>query len=269
MKNKRGKRWVLGLSAVYLLVYILILYLRPLNNLPSIFGSLYYLIAFALFVPLILFEFKPKLLPSIPISFICLSLSYICLLLTLFNVPGSGWSWLSVGMMGCFIALDYELLSSPLSPGKALVLATSTSFSSPLPLSSGKALVLATSTSLLAMMLWEIPFRVLAYTTWGFKYWPAAPFLTEAMVQVIPTILVGLFILHFYHYLHPNRYTFIFLTLTVLAFTAWRLLGFWSDPIYNGSQIVHPSTTPYLQNSLWKGSKVLMQLTLLTLFLRK
>jgi hypothetical protein len=133
----------------------------------------------------------------------------------------------------------------------------------------GQALVLAIGMASFVIGIWEMPFRFIAYYHYGTSYWPAAPFLTYGVLQEMPNVLGGAFIIWFYnrryHLLHMSINLAIFSVLFVASWIVWVSMGFWLDPIYNGSAIVYnPVTdTSYIQYVLFRGTKALLNCMIL------
>ncbi len=215
------------------------------------------IIPFLAFVPLFALETKRDNVIAKTWRRICLDIPrvlyigiFVCFALTAVHVTGLGWTWMSVGLMCCFTLLAIISLQMYM------------------PLE--KATIAAVGALAFFVGVWEVPFRFVAYQHYGTQYWPAGPFLTYAVLQLLPNILGGAFILWFYnrtyHVARFNNWFWAFVAVFVLAWAVWVLLGFWIDPIYNGKEIVYNSTTStsYLQNAIgFRGTKVWLGLVIL------
>ncbi len=248
-------RIALLINILYTLIYVFVFMRRSLEGyaletqgsiIPTL-NALTFIIPFFAFLPLFCLEARPNFVSYLWNKFASIS-SYvlytgiaISLLLTIFNVTGVGWTWMSLGIHQCLLLTAFTSLRRKLPPGEALVLAIGMT-----------AFVIGS---------WEIPFRFLAYHFYGSQFWEAGPFLSYAVLQEVPNILGSLFILHFYnrkyHLLSFDSGAKIFLSLFVVSWLVWIALGFWLDPIFNGKEIVYnPETsTSYIQYVLFRGTK--------------
>lgn len=253
-KADKSSLIVMGL---YTIVYIFWMTKRNLagyelgNSGVSQLNFLSQILPFLVFVPLFALASKKQNVIGKLWTLIAERLEYIvfpilgaCVILTVFNVPGVGWTWTSFGFMAGSVLVGAKLIESRLPAGEALVLTWGlVSFS---------------------LSIWEMPFRLLAYFTHDYQFFPAGPFLSYAVLQQIPNILGSLYIIWFYNrkykLLNFNNGVLITGIAMLACWIGWIALGFWVAEIWDGKAITYApvSNTTYLQNVLHQSTKVLI-----------
>ena len=264
---RRLTKWTLFINIVYSLIYSLWLQHRPVipaESITPIEGTIFHIlfqmgmvIPFFAFVPLFAQETKKENLISLIWKGLAkysvqigLGITVTCLILEIFKVPGIWWSWASFGLMASMMSLLIALLESKMPKGEALVLAVGT-FS-------------------FVDGLWEIPYQWLNAIYGGLKGTQLHMTISHETLIQIPILLGGLFIIWFYtkkyRLYHFSGTSVLFLLLYFSAWAFWIGMGFYLDWIYNGQQWVYntPVSTTYVQSIAAKGSKVLLNFTMLS-----
>ena len=184
-----------------------------------------------------------------------------CLTLTITEVKGIWWTWMS---MGIIIATT------------VLIVARTEKIIMPI-----ESIILACGITSLWRGLWEIPYQ------FGLKLMydlPQSQITTETVIQMlsyevlaeIPLVLGGILIIWYYHDKYKglitfNKYFVGFFSAYILLTILWFVLGFWVDIYYDWGELKWYYTSSFNKMAMfiYKSSKLAMILSFISLVNKK
>lgn len=177
----------------------------------------------------------------------------VCCLLTALQIPGWWWTWMTLGVHICTFMLIANILHQKVD--------------------SEHVAVIAAAATLFTMGLWEAMYHISYWKVYDRDIGISVEFMLKSVRFVLPWIVVPYVVLYFYSgwglILRSSKYSLMYAGLFLLTFGTWIVSGMWVDIHYNWATFNWEYTRfDYVQMMLYKSSKILLALTVASLFVR-